>query len=129
MAIKNILLYNAALAGFVAGAAAGGWPTDPTAADYLPIVTQAETFALAMDTAIANDANISAAPANTAIVGAANTSANVEGQSVKPMLLFGIVFGVTFSRYQTGAPAAVFAGSVAAILAMYTECLTKADLT
>jgi len=129
MAIKNILLYNAALSGFMAGAFAGGWPTDPTATDYLPIATQAETFALAMDQAIANDANISAAPANTAIVGAANTSANVEGQSAKPILLFGIVFGVTFSRYQTGAAAAVFTNSVAAILAIYTECLTKANFT
>jgi hypothetical protein len=124
MAIKNILLYNAALNGFVAGAFAGGWPTDPTALDYDAIATQAQTFATALDAAIANDPVISNAPANTALTGA-GTSTLVEAQSTKPALLQAIVFGVTFSRYQTGAAASVFATSVAAIAALYTQALTK----
>jgi hypothetical protein len=127
MALNNILLYNAALNGFMAGAFAGGWPTDPTAADYADIADQAETFAVALDTAIANDASISQA-GGAAVVGA-GTSALVEGQAAKPGLLQAIVFGVTFSRYQTGAPASVFATSIAAVKAIYTECLTKADFT
>jgi len=135
MAINNILLYNAALNGFMSGAFAGGWPTDPTATDYDALATQAQTFATAMDAAIANDAAgpaaISQGPGPTVgqAVVAAGTSALVEAQSAKPALLFGIVFGVTFSRYQTGAAAAVFATSVAAIKAIYTQCLTKANFT
>jgi hypothetical protein len=124
---NNILLFNAALNGFMAGAFAGAWPTDPTPADYLAVATQAETFATAMDAAIANDVTISQV-AGTATVGA-GTSTLIEGQSAKPALLQAIVFGVTFSRYQTGAAAAVFTTSVAAVLAIYTECLTKALFT
>jgi hypothetical protein len=125
MAFNNVLLYNAALNGFMAGAFAGGWPTDPTAADYLAIATQAETFAVAMDAAIPNDASISQA-GGTATT-AAGSSALVESQAGKPALLQAIVFGVTFSRFQTGAAATVFATSIAAIKAIYTECLTKAN--
>lgn len=124
---NNILLYNAALSGFMAGAFAGGWPTDPTAADYDAVATQAQTFATALDTAIANDATISAG-GGTATTGA-GSSALVENQSCKPALLQAIVFGVTFSRYQTGAAAAVFAISVAAVKAIYTQCLTKGIFT
>jgi len=125
MAFNNVLLYNAALNGFMAGAFAGGWPTDPTAADYLAIATQAETFATAMDLAISNDATISQA-GGTATTGA-GSSTLVEYQVSKPALLQAIVFGVTFSRFQTGAPAAVFATSILAIKAIYTECLSKGN--
>ena len=124
---NNILLYNAALNGFMAGAFAGGWPTDPTATDYDALATQAQTFATAMDTAIANDAVISAGP-GTALTGA-GTSTLVEAQSMKPALLQAIVFGVTFSRYQTGAAASVFTTSIAAIKAIYTQCITKGLFT
>lgn len=115
----------------MAGAFAGGWPTDPTAADYDAIATQAQTFATAMDTALANDLVISQGPGPTlglAVVGA-GTSTLVEAQSAKPALLQAIVFGVTFSRYQTGAAAAVFTTSVAAVKAIYTQCLTKGLFT
>lgn len=125
MAFNNVLLYNAALNGFMAGAFAGGWPTDPTAGDYLAIATQAETFAAAMDLAIPNDVSISQA-GGTATT-AAGSSALVESQTSKPALLQAIVFASTFSRYQTGATAAVFATSIAAIKAIYTECLTKGN--
>ncbi len=124
---NNILLYNAALNGFMAGAVAGGWPTDPTATDYDALALQAQTFATAMDTALANDATISAG-GGTATTGA-GSSTLVEYQSSKPALLQAIVFGVTFSRYQTGAAAAVFATSVAAVKAIYTQCLTKGLFT
>ncbi len=124
---NNILLYNAALNGFMAGAFAGGWPTDPTAADYEDLAAQAQTFATAMDTAIANDASISAGP-GTATTGA-GSSALVENQNAKPALLQLIVFAATFSRYQTGAAATVFTTSIAAIKAIYTQCLTKGLFT
>jgi hypothetical protein len=124
---NNILLYNAALNGFMAAAFAGGWPVDPTAADYADIADQAQTFATALDTAITNDAVISQAGGQA--LTDAGTSTLVEAQIMKPALLQAIVFGVTFSRYQTGAAAGVFATSIAAIKAIYTQCLTKGLFT
>lgn len=111
----------------MAGALAGGWITDPTAGDYDALAVQAQTFATAMDLALTNDGTISAG-GGTATTGA-GSSTLVEYQSMKPALLQAIVFGVTFSRYQTGAAAAVFTTSIAAIKAAYTQCITKGLFT
>ncbi len=121
---NNLLLFNAALNGFISGAFAGGYPVSATPSDYDAIASQALVFATAMDAAIANDASISAAP-GTATTGA-GSSALVEQQSAKPALLQSLVHGITFSRYQTGSLASVFTTEIAAIKAIYTQLLTKA---
>jgi hypothetical protein len=93
---NNILLRNAALAGFVAGVYAQAADVgSEDGATYAEIGADGATFANAVDALITpTDANISF-PGGTAIAGANTapatiTSANIEGQSAKVALLQGI---------------------------------------
>lgn len=134
---NNALLYNAAFSGYLAGALAGAYQTDPTQADYAPIVNQAVVFATAMDAAITNDAAATPQPAGTppisiaggaAIVGAGTTPL-VEAQSVKPGLLQMLCFGMAFQRYTTGLAAGNYTTLIAAIKAVYFQTLLSGVYT
>lgn len=116
---NNILLYNAALSGYVAGALAGRFETQAIPTHYSEIVAQGTVFAGELDSAIANDTSISAAD-GTALTGA-GTSALVEGQSAKPNTIYTLCFGAAFQRYATVLPASAFADTVGGIVAIYTE--------
>lgn len=123
----NVLLYNAALNGYVAGALAGAYQTDPTQADYTAIVNQANTFADAVDTAFPNDTNISNVPGpgpGTALVPSNQAITAYQAQRVQ--LLEMLCFGFAFQRYTTGVAAANFATAIAAIRAVYLQTLTVA---
>jgi len=129
---NNILLYNAALSGFVSGALAGAYQIDPTQADYAAIVNQGVTFATAMDAAITFDtagapqppgtAGISVIATGVAIAGAGST-ALVEAQAIKPQLMQNLCFGFAFQRYGTGLTSTAFTVAVAAIKAVYFQTL------
>jgi hypothetical protein len=132
MAIKNVLLYNAALNGYVAGSFAGGYPVDNVQADYADIVAQGVTYAAALDALIAEDLVGSPQPATTVgisvdsagvgvAISGAGSAALVEAQSAKPQLMFALSFGAAFGRWSTTVTAADFAVLVAAIKAIYFE--------
>lgn len=134
---NNALLFNAALNGFLAGALAGGFQTDPVQADYAAIVNQAVVFATAMDAAISNDAAGTPQPATTPGISIAGGAAIVpagstpvfEAQILKPQLLKDLCFGFAFQRYQTGAVAGVFTAAIAAIKAIYFQTLLSGVYT
>jgi hypothetical protein len=127
----NPLLFNAALAGFLAGMFGGQNPTDATAVDYTNVVSQANAFAEAVDTAIGVDASITAAG-----VAIAPTTGTIQEKEVaKPGILFGLAFAAAFQHYYgpiggtftpqdfttAGTPGAAL---VAGIKAIYTQCVT-----
>lgn len=128
---NNILLYNAALNGFLSGALAGAFQTDPVQGDYTTIVSQAVIFATAMDAAIPNDNVGASQPVGTAAISVigtgvaitgGGTSALVEGQAIKPQLLQMLCFGFAFQRYATGT-APTYTTAIAAIKAIYFQTL------
>lgn len=134
---NNALLFNAALNGYLAGALAGAYQTDPTQADYAPIVNQAVVFATAMDAAIAVDLIAAPQPAGTppisiaggaAIVGA-GASWLIEAQAIKPGLLQSLCFGMAFQRYTTGLTAGNYTTLIAAIKAVYFQTLLSGVYT
>ncbi len=139
MAISNVLLYNAALNGYLAGALAGAPQSDPTSLDYKPIVDQAVVFATAMDAAIAMDNVGAPQPAGTTAisvaggggVGVAITpaagSALIEAQAVKPQLMQALCFGAAFQRFTTGLSAGNYTTLIAAIKAVYFQTLLSAS--
>jgi hypothetical protein len=137
MAVNNALLFNAAFNGFMAGAFAGSYQTDPTQADYAPIVNQAVTFATAMDAAIPTDTAGSPQPATTtgisvaggAAIQPAGSSAVVEAQSLKPSLLQALCFGAAFQRYATGVPSSQFTAVIAALKAAYFQAALSGAYT
>ncbi len=128
---NNILLYNAALSGFLSGVIAGSYQTDATQADYASIVNQAVVFATAIDVAIATDTVGSPQPPGTAGISAgggvaitgAGSSALVEAQTIKPQLLQSLCFGFAFQRYSTGLISSTYTTAVAAIKAVYFQTL------
>lgn len=130
---NNILLFNAAFSGYLAGALAGGNLTDNVQADYLNIVSQASTFAVVMDAAIPTDAvgtpqpptsiNISLVGGAADAVVAPTFSGITESQSSKPQLMEALCFGAAFERFATGQSGTVFTVLVAAIKAAYFQTI------
>jgi hypothetical protein len=138
---NNPLLFNAALAGYMAGMLGGqGNPADPTATDYANLVTQAVAYATAVDLAIPLDPAITTAGAPNVALAPQATSPNVEDGQGKPPILFGLSFGAAFARFQgpMGTPAPPFVAQdfttvgspgqimVAAIAAAYAQ--TRASI-
>jgi hypothetical protein len=129
MAANNPLLFNAAVAGYLAGMFAGQNPADATATDYNNAVLQASSFATALDTAIVADVLITAAGA--AIV--PTTSVITENESARPMIIYGLSYSAAFQHYAgplggTFTPTSFTTGPgatlVAAVKAIYTQALT-----
>jgi len=128
---NNILLYNAALNGFISGALAGAYQVDPIQADYTAIVSQAVVFAAAMDAAVPLDWGFGPQPPGTIEISnpdstartAAANSAQVEAQTIKPQLMQALCFGFAFQRYITGLPSTTFTRGIAAIKAVYFQTL------
>jgi hypothetical protein len=149
MATNNILLYNAALNGFLAGQLAGtqiDTNTTPATTDFTAMVAQAVTFAVAMDAAIPNDNAGGAQPAGTGPISvvttgvaiAPTTSAITEAQAVKVQLLQALCFGYSFQKFQANfvsqaSPpisfATIIAQPIQAIKAVYLAAVASAIYT
>jgi hypothetical protein len=144
---NNILLYNAALNGFVSSQLAGSQfdvSASPAAADFLTIVAQGVVFAALMDAAIPTDDAASPQPAGTGPISVVTTgvaivpttSAITEAQAVKTQLLQSLVFGYFFQRFQANFPApsstnfaASLTAPIAAIKAAYLAAAAGAIYT
>lgn len=126
---NNALLFNGALDGFVSGALAGSYQTDPVQADYAAIVNQAVVFATAMDAAIPTDTAGSPQPPGTpgisvaggAAINPSGSSAVAESQALKQSLMKDLCFTFAFQRYGTGQVAGTFTTAIAAIKAIYLQ--------
>lgn len=122
----NPLLFNAALAGFLAGMHGGQFLSDATSTDYASIVGQANAFATAIDIAIGADATITTGGATIP----PTTGAIQDLEVGKAGILQSISFAVAFQHYNgsptpqnfstAGTPGAAL---VAGVKALYTEAI------
>jgi hypothetical protein len=120
---NNQILADAAYDGFVSGAVAGGAPP-PSTGCSAALITAATAFATAVDTAIANDANISGgAGASNAL--APSTAAIQKAQIGQTDLLFGICEATFEARYTTDPTGADYSGTVAGVKATYTAAVAS----
>lgn len=147
MATNNILLYNAALNGFISGQLAGSQidiNAAPATTDFSTVVALGVIFATAMDVAIPPDIAGSAQPTGTGPISVTatgvaivpSTSAITEAQAVKPQLLQALCFGYFFQKFQANFPtpsASSFVSSIAqpilAIKAAYLAAVGSALYT
>ena len=113
---NNELLYNAAIAGFIAGNMAGRSPDSEVAADYTNLVDAAEAFATQVDSDIAEDATISQAGGNAL---APATAAIQQAQIGKTTMMTAIVQAITSGRYYSSETAAEYANLADVCAAQY----------
>lgn len=114
--MNNELLYNAAIAGFIAGNMAGRSPDSEVSGDYTNLVDAAEAFATQLDSDIAEDATISQAGGNAL---APTTAAIAQAQAGKTQLLASIVQAITSGRFYTSETAADYANLADVCAAQY----------
>jgi len=119
---NNNLLFNAALAGFLAGTFAERNIEDSTPADYTVQVNAAIALATEVDGAIPNDPNISGAGGVTLIP---TTAAIQDAQVSQANLLEGIVSAVFSGRYVIDPVAVDYSVQAGAIAALYTKALAS----
>jgi len=117
MANHNDILRNAAALGFAAGALAGGLPNTLTTAAYTNLKAAADTFGIAVDAAIPNDAAISAAGG---VALPPTTAAIQDAQLGKTELLSHLCASALQGRFTTDTTAGDYATVVAAIVNQYT---------
>lgn len=115
---NNVILFNAALAGFIEGVQSGRNPTSQTQADYENIVDAAQAFATRMDSKIANDALISAGdgvalPPTTALI--------QQAQIGKTALLRGLCQALVNGRAYSSETAADYDDLCDVVAAQYAE--------
>jgi lipid-binding SYLF domain-containing protein len=124
MAILVPSIFNAALAGMMAGFQSGRKSTDSTAADYLAQKNAAVVFATALDTSVGADATLAAAGA-TLVPGSAAQANAAETRPLLMMSLCKAYFeGATISGDATvDTNPLTYTTSIASIKAQYTEAL------
>jgi len=118
MSFNNNLLYNAAVVGFVEGALQGRVSVDDTPADYGALFVAAQSYALSLDTLIANDVTISGALGVTLPPSTAAIAAN---QTAKVNLVLGLSAAIFDGRFNVTATPGFYAEQAAAVFAQYTE--------
>lgn len=115
---NNSLLYNAAVAGFVAGALDGrDLSQEAVPADYAGIYAAAASFAASVDTAVPADSLISSGGA------AINpTTATIQNNELtRTGLMRDLCKSAIAGRYSVTATSAFYAGIAASVAAAYNE--------
>jgi len=135
MTINNVLLFNAALNGYLSGAMVGSNLTDPTSIDYAGIVTQAKNWATELDSLIPTDTagapqpstSVGISAAGGAALPTATSTAVYESQLQKCGMIEMLSMGIAFQRYATGQLAAAFTVQATAVKAVYFQGVTAAS--
>lgn len=122
MANNNNLLYNAALAGFIAGAYGGTYPTSITTGQIAPTLAAAQAWAKEVDSLIANDSTISGATGATLLP---TTAAITAAQAGKVGLVQSLSYAFSAGRNSTDAVSTDYAGAAASLALVYTQAAAQ----
>jgi hypothetical protein len=124
MAINNDAIYNAAFIGALAGMVQGRGVKSATATDYATEVNAAEAYALKVDSLIAEDATIATGGGDASYL-AGSTSTIVYNGRTKGLLMKALSQSAWVERASVSTTQSDYATIAAAVVALYTEALTK----